>query len=880
MSYDPILIKLDTPADDFFQTLEKCNKNFAAISTAFGSLQGAFTFMKTSVTGGTDPLNGIDGAMLADGMTAVVVAGNNPAAISFYVLDEDKGGSTNPPYSIPPAVNPGLKRWVLAARVPRIWPGVAAPGTSTDSSIGIAVGDMWLVGTNLWFCVDATVDQAIWLPWLRVGSSEYTVCAGNDPRLPTLDQRAALAGSKGNPSATNKFVTQEDVVTPAPHTSSHAQGGSDELVNLPNGIVVSGSLVGTQISPPPIPPAGYCTLYFHSDNHVHVLTSSGAEYRLESISSIHGDSHLLDTGGDPIQTLPSSTQKAALAGAGVEAPSIDNKYVLEDHPDMSGPRVPLSHASTHEPDGGDTIDRLPGNVKVEGAVDLAEAPTPANPTANRHRIYIKADGRLYRLNSAGVEVEIALDRESIQDLVGAMLDGTLTGITLTYDNGKINASVTYGTAAETACEGNDARLSDERAPTVHDYTKHSESYVIANTGITGATRTKITYDAKGLVTGGTDATTADIADSTDRRYASDAQKTVLQNTSGVNTGDQTDITGNAGTATKLATARTIAGTSFDGSANIDIAHGNLQNPGSNTHAQIDSAISDSVSHIAAVAPHSGHVAHSLATALNDFLVASGAGAFVKKTVAEVKTILGLGSAAYTAVTDYIAATARGQASGVASLDASSLVVENPANATATATASKIPIANASANLDTWVSDAGSSTKGKVQLAGQLGGTAASPTVVGITESGGQALTIGAISAGQQIKRTGTSLVGVTDYYYFPITIDGGGSAITTGAKGDALIPVSGTIVQWTLTAHESGSIVLDLWKDTYAHYPPTVADTITASAKPTLSSAQKAQSSTLTGWTTTVTEGEFLGVNVDSCSTITRATLWLKIQVS
>lgn len=47
------------------------------------------------------------------------------------------------------------------------------------------------------------------------------------------------------------------------------------------------------------------------------------------------------------------------------------------------------------------------------------------------------------------------------------------------------------------------------------------------------------------------------------------------------------------------------------------------------------------------------VSHSLATAANDFLVASGAGVFVKKTLAEVKTILGLGTAAYTAATDYV-----------------------------------------------------------------------------------------------------------------------------------------------------------------------------------------------------------------------------------
>jgi hypothetical protein len=48
-----------------------------------------------------------------------------------------------------------------------------------------------------------------------------------------------------------------------------------------------------------------------------------------------------------------------------------------------------------------------------------------------------------------------------------------------------------------------------------------------------------------------------------------------------------------------------------------------------------------------VHPTTGLVLHSLATAANDFLIASGAGAFVKKTLAETKTVLGLGTAAYT-----------------------------------------------------------------------------------------------------------------------------------------------------------------------------------------------------------------------------------------
>lgn len=46
------------------------------------------------------------------------------------------------------------------------------------------------------------------------------------------------------------------------------------------------------------------------------------------------------------------------------------------------------------------------------------------------------------------------------------------------------------------------------------------------------------------------------------------------------------------------------------------------------------------------------ILHSLSTAENDVLVGSGSNSFVKKTLAEFKTILGLGTAAYTASTAY------------------------------------------------------------------------------------------------------------------------------------------------------------------------------------------------------------------------------------
>lgn len=113
----------------------------------------------------------------------------------------------------------------------------------------------------------------------------------------------------------------------------------------------------------------------------------------------------------------------------------------------------------------------------------------------------------------------------------------------------------------------------------------------------------------------------------------------------------------------------------------------------------------------------------------------------------------------------------------------------------------------------------------------------------------------------------------------PYVIDGGGSAITTGQKGYLEIPFACTITGWTILADQSGSIVVDVWKDTYANFPPTVADTIAGSEKPTLSSAQKNQDLTLTTWTTAVSAGDVLAFNVDSAATVTRVLVSLRATI-
>jgi hypothetical protein len=82
-----------------------------------------------------------------------------------------------------------------------------------------------------------------------------------------------------------------------------------------------------------------------------------------------------------------------------------------------------------------------------------------------------------------------------------------------------------------------------------------------------------------------------------------------------------------------------------------------------------------------------------------------------------------------------------------------------------------------------------------------------------------------------------------------------------------------TIDSWTIISEQTGSIVIDVWKDTYGNFPPVSGDSITGTEKPTLSSQNKNQDLNLTTWTTSISAGEIIRFNVDSCSGIQKVTL-------
>lgn len=112
-----------------------------------------------------------------------------------------------------------------------------------------------------------------------------------------------------------------------------------------------------------------------------------------------------------------------------------------------------------------------------------------------------------------------------------------------------------------------------------------------------------------------------------------------------------------------------------------------------------------------------------------------------------------------------------------------------------------------------------------------------------------------------------------------VVFDGGGSALQTGSSSyiDFLIPFNCTILEASIMSTTSGSMTIDIWKAPWSGIP-TIGNTIVASAKPTLSSAQTSRDSTLTGWTTAIPSDSTLRFVVSTATTVQRAVLCLKLR--
>lgn len=134
-----------------------------------------------------------------------------------------------------------------------------------------------------------------------------------------------------------------------------------------------------------------------------------------------------------------------------------------------------------------------------------------------------------------------------------------------------------------------------------------------------------------------------------------------------------------------------------------------------------------------------------------------------------------------------------------------------------------------------------------------------------------------------IDAAGNRFINENQFSHIEFVFDGDGSTLSSSSVPDGFLDVHGdcNIVRWRLFGDAAGSAVVDIWKVPFATYAASgmsVANSITAAAKPTLSSDRAEESTTLTGWTTEIDNGDVLGFKIDSVSAFTKLTLSLRVR--
>lgn len=107
------------------------------------------------------------------------------------------------------------------------------------------------------------------------------------------------------------------------------------------------------------------------------------------------------------------------------------------------------------------------------------------------------------------------------------------------------------------------------------------------------------------------------------------------------------------------------------------------------------------------------------------------------------------------------------------------------------------------------------------------------------------------------------------------TFSGGGAALTVGTVNYFTVPFACTISAWSMTV-DTGTATIDVWKTATGIAIPTAANTITAAATPAISSGTALHSTTLTGWTTSVSANDIIAFRVTAVSNTTLASLVLE----
>jgi hypothetical protein len=336
-------------------------------------------------------------------------------------------------------------------------------------------------------------------------------------------------------------------------------------------------------------------------------------------------------------------------------------------------------------------------------------------------------------------------------------------------------------------------------------------------GITDAVPSTRTVNSHALSSNVT-LTTADVSDSTDKRYVTDAQRTVLGNTSGTNTGDQ-DL---SGLVTKTTTVNSHALSSNVTVTASDVGLGSVTND-----AQTKAAI------VPNTAPSAGQ------------LLAGNAGGTAYAPV----TLSGSG------------ATATLSSAGVLTLSAI---------ANATLSNSAITIAGTSTALGgsiTLDTITGVSSNGFIKRTGANTLTNDNSTYL----TGNQTITLSG-----DVSGSGATSITTTMEHSVTLAVDGAGTVLTTGTKNPIKIPFGGTLQGWVMMCKPSGSVTADILRAADGAGLPSTSIVGGSGTKPAISSAVENSSTSFTSWTSvTLTAKDNLAISLSGVSTATYVQLTL-----
>jgi hypothetical protein len=85
-------------------------------------------------------------------------------------------------------------------------------------------------------------------------------------------------------------------------------------------------------------------------------------------------------------------------------------------------------------------------------------------------------------------------------------------------------------------------------------------------------------------------------------------------------------------------------------------------------------------------------------------------------------------------------------------------------------------------------------------------------------------------------------------------------------------PHTCTIAAWNITVN-AGTATFDIWKIATGTAIPTSSNSITASAQPAISTGTAIHSTTLTGWTTSVSANDIVAIQLKTVATATFASM-------